>query len=319
MAISVKDRKLAVVFGGSGFIGRYVVKRLAAAGYIVRVAVRDTEAALVLKPMGGVGQIVPLYAPTSQEALVARATEGAELVVNLTGILAESKKDDFYRVHAEGAGRIARLAASSVAQRLIQVSAIGADANSPSDYAKSKAQGEAAVRAAFPRATILRPSIVFGAEDAFFNRFAAMAAISPIIPIVSGATKFQPVYVGDVADAVMAASQMDATGGVFELGGPEVKSFHDLIAYMLRIIGKSRQIIDLPLPLARFQAALLERLPGKLLTRDQIKLLQTDNIVVPGALGLSDLGIVPTPMDMIVPNYLSCYRQGGRRRSEYRT
>ncbi len=319
MGINVKGRKLAVVFGGSGFIGHYVVKRLAEAGYIVRVAVRDTESALVLKPMGAVGQIVPLYAPTGQEALVARATEGAELVVNLTGILAEAKKGDFYRVHAEGAGRIARLAASSVAQRLVHVSAIGADANSDSDYAKSKAQGEDAVRAAFPRATILRPSIVFGAEDAFFNRFAAMAALSPVIPIVSGATKFQPVYVGDVADAVMAAvTRADVAGAVFELGGPEMKSFCDLMAYMLNVIGKSRRIIDLPLPVARLQAALLERLPGKLLTRDQIKLLQTDNIVTPGALDLAALGIVPTPMAMIVPNYLSCYRQGGRRRADYR-
>ncbi|MDE8348411.1 MAG: complex I NDUFA9 subunit family protein [Acidocella sp.] len=311
--MALDKRKVAVVFGGSGFIGRYVVKRLAAQGYIVRVAVRDPQATITLKPMGDVGQIVPLYAPLNREALIARATDGAEVVVNLTGILAESKRGDFYRVHAEGAGRIARLAASSVARHVIHVSAIGANLTSESDYARSKAQGEDAVRAAFPLAVILRPSIVFGAEDAFFNRFAAMAGLSPVIPIVSGKTKFQPVYVGDVADAVLAGvNQPNAAGCTFELGGPEVKSFRELIEYMLQIIGKSRKIIDLPLGLARFQAAFLERLPGKLLTRDQIKLLQVDNVVTPGGLDLASLNIVATPMAMIVPRYLARYHQGGR-------
>ncbi|MDE8342564.1 MAG: NAD(P)H-binding protein, partial [Acidocella sp.] len=170
MAIDLGKRRVATVFGGSGFIGRYVVKRLADQGYIVRVAVRDPESALVLKPMGGVGQIVPLFAPLNREALVARATDGADVVVNLTGILAESKPGDFYKVHTEGAGRIARLAASSIAQHMVHVSAIGANTGSDSDYARSKGLGEEAVRAAFPSAIILRPSIVFGAEDAFFNR-----------------------------------------------------------------------------------------------------------------------------------------------------
>jgi NADH dehydrogenase len=318
MAIGSGKRKLAVVFGGSGFIGRYVVKRLANAGYVVRVAVRDPESAMALRPMGAVGQIVPLYAPVGHEALVARAAEGADVVVNLTGILAVARKGDFYKVHAEGAGRIARLAASSVARHLVHVSAIGADEHSSSDYAKSKAQGEAAVRAAFPRAVILRPSIVFGPEDAFFNRFAAMAGLSPIIPIVSGQTKFQPVYVADVADAVMAAiARADAAGCLFELGGPEVKSFRELIGYMLKCIGKHRRVVDLPLALAGVQAAVLERLPGKLLTRDQIKLLQHDNVVGPGALDLAALGIVATPMEMVVPQYLARYRPGGRRRPEF--
>ncbi len=318
MAIGSAKRKLAVVFGGSGFIGRYVVKRLANAGYVVRVAVRDPESAMALRPMGAVGQIVPLYAPVGHEALVARATEGADVVVNLTGILAEAKKGDFYRVHAEGAGRIARLAASSVAQQFVHISAIGANAESASDYAKSKAQGEAAVKAVFPRAVILRPSIVFGAEDAFFNRFAAMAGLSPVIPIVSGQTKFQPVYVGDVADAVMAGlTRHDAAGCLFELGGPEVKTFRELMDYMLKCIGKHRRVVDLPLGLAGLQAAVLERLPGKLLTRDQIKLLQSDNIVELGALDLAALQIVATPMDMVVPQYLARYRPGGRRRPEF--
>jgi NADH dehydrogenase len=306
-------RKVATVFGGSGFLGRYVVKRLAQRGYVVRVAVRDTEAAMFLRPMGAVGQIVPLFAPLAQEAAVARAVDGAEVVVNLTGILAEAKKGDFFRVHAEGATRIARLAASSVAQHVVHVSAIGADTGAESDYARSKGQGEEAMRAIFPRAVILRPSIVFGPEDAFFNRFAAMAQISPVIPIVSGATKFQPVHVGDVADAVIAGlAREDAAGCLFELGGPDVMSFAALIEYMLKLIGRRRMVMDLPQGLATVQAAILERLPGKLLTRDQIKLLRRDNVVADGALDLASLGIVPTPMDMIVPDYLARFRRGGK-------
>jgi len=307
-------RKVAVVFGGSGFLGRYVVKRLAAHGYIVRVAVRDVEGAMFLRPMGTVGQIVPLYAPVHEEAQVARATEGADVVINLVGILAESHKGDFTRAHAEGAGRIARLAASSTATRVIHVSAIGADSGSASLYAKSKAAGEAAVLAAFPRATILRPSIVFGAEDSFFNRFAGMAAISPVIPIVGGKTRFQPVYAGDVADAVMASLDETAMGKLFELGGPEIKTFHELIAYMLKLIERNRRIVDLPVGIANIQAQFLQRLPGKLLTTDQIKQLQKDNVVADGVPDLAALGITPTRMDLILPAYLARYRPGGRRR-----
>ena len=311
------ERKLAVVFGGSGFIGRYVVQRLAALGYVVRVAVRDVEAAMFLRPMGTPGQIVPLYAPLHQEADIARATEGAEVVVNATDILAERHKGDFLRVHAEGPGRIARLAASSAARKLIHISAIGADPQSPSLYGRSKAAGEAAVLAAFPNATILRPSIVFGAEDSFFNRFAGMAAISPVIPITGGATKFQPVYVGDVAGAALAAFG-DSSGKTYELGGPEVASFMQLIERTLKLIERKRTILDLPRGLANFQALFLERLPGKLLTQDQVKLLQRDNIVAIGSPGLADLGIIPTGMDLILPAYLARYRpSGGRRDAAY--
>ena len=198
-------RSVATVFGGSGFIGRYVVKRLAHKGFVVRVAVRDPEAALFLKTSGAVGQIVPLFASVENEATVHRAVDGAGLVVNLVGILAEGRKGDFQRVHAEGAGRVARLAAAAGVERLVHVSAIGADPGSPSAYGTSKAAGEQAVHAAFPDATILRPSIVFGPEDQFFNRFAALARLSPVMPVISGATRLQPVYVGDVADATMAA------------------------------------------------------------------------------------------------------------------
>lgn len=306
-------RKVATVFGGSGFIGRYVVKRLAAVGYVVRVAVRDPQAAMFLKPMGAVGQIVPLYAPVEQEEAVARAIEGAEIVVNLVGILAERRRGDFFAVHKNGAGRIAlRSAAAGVAQ-LVHISAIGADPGSASAYARSKGEGEQAVRSAFPGAVILRPSILFGAEDQFFNRFASLAMVSPVVPIVGGKTRFQPVYVGNVADAVLAATTQ-AAGQLVELGGPEVKTFLELIQYTLKVTERHRVIFDMPVGLARLNALFLERLPGKLLTSDQIKLLQRDNIVAEHALDLASLGIRPTPIDMIVPQYLSRYRVGGRRR-----
>ncbi|HTZ69116.1 MAG TPA: complex I NDUFA9 subunit family protein, partial [Acetobacteraceae bacterium] len=212
---------IATVIGGAGFIGRYVVKRLAATGAIVRAGGRRPDQALFLRPMGRVGQVVPLFTDVRDEASVARAVAGADVVVNLVGILAEARAGDFSRIQAEGAGRVARLAAAAGVQRLVHVSAIGAAADSPSQYGKSKAEGEAAVRAAFPGATILRPSIVFGAEDQFFNRFAALARISPVMPVIAGATRFQPVYVGDVADAVMQAlARPEAAGATYELGGP---------------------------------------------------------------------------------------------------
>jgi uncharacterized protein YbjT (DUF2867 family) len=309
----VAERKIATVFGGSGFLGRHVVQRLAGRGYIVRVAVRDTEKAMFLRTMGDPGQIVLLHAPLHQEALVARAVEGAEVVVNLVGILAERRAGDFMRAHAEGAGRVARLAASSVARHLVHVSAIGADAHGAALYARSKAAGEAAVRSAYARAVILRPSIVYGAEDHFFNRFASMAALLPVLPIVGGETKFQPVYVGDVADAVLAGLGPQTAGRVFELGGPEVRRFRELMEMMLKVIERKRMILDLPRGLAAFEAWFLERLPGRLLTRDQIRMLRTDNVVSREAPGLAELGIVPSRMDLILPAYLARYRPGGRR------
>jgi len=311
-------RSVATVFGGSGFIGRYVVKRLAAQGRVVRVAVRYPEAALFLKPMGAVGQIVPLYAPVQHEAAVHRAVEDADLVVNLVGILAERRAGDFQRIHAEGAGRVARLAAAAGVARLVQVSALGADPASPARYASSKAAGEQAVRAAFPAATILRPSVVFGAEDALFNRFATMAQRLPVMPVVAGATRFQPVYVGDVADAVMAGLLREAAaGGMYELGGPRVLSMRELLAYILAETGRHRRLMTVPMWLARLQAAVLEHLPGKLLTRDQLLMLRRDNVVAAGAPGLAELGIVPTPIDLVVPTYLRRFRPGGGRRADF--
>ncbi len=305
-------RKVATVFGGSGFIGRYVVQRLARQGYVVRAAMRDPEAASALKTMGNVGQIVRLRAPVTSPEAVARAVDEAAVVVNLVGILAERHPGDFHLVMAEGAGNVAKAAATAGATRLVHVSAIGADPASPSGYGRAKAAGEAAVLAAFPTATILRPSIVFGAEDQFFNRFARLVQPLPFMPVISGATRFQPVYVGDVADAVIAAiDRPDAAGRIFELGGPKVYTFRELLEWILRETHRKRSLIGLPHWLAWLQAGLMERLPGRLLTLDQLRMLGRDNVVAPEAAGLAALGIVPTPIDLVVPAYLRRYRPGG--------
>ncbi|HEY3847719.1 MAG TPA: complex I NDUFA9 subunit family protein [Acetobacteraceae bacterium] len=305
-------RSVATVFGGSGFIGRYVVKRLAHKGFVVRVAVRDPEAALFLKTAGAVGQIVPLFASVDNEATVHRAVEGAALAINLVGILAEGRRGDFQRIHAEGAGRVARLAAAAGVERLVHISAIGADPASPSRYGASKAAGEQAVRSAFPGATTLRPSVVFGPEDRFFNRFASLARLSPVMPVIAGATKLQPVYVGDVADAIMAAlARADAPGALYELGGPHVWSFRELLAYILKETGRHRLMLDVPMWLARLQARFLELLPGKPLTRDQLLMLSRDNVVADGVPGLPELGLVPTPVELVVPGYLRRFQPGG--------
>ncbi len=309
-------RRVSTVFGGSGFIGRYVVKRLAARGDIVRVAVPDPEGALFLKPMGAVGQVVPLYANLGNEASVARAVEGADHVVNLVGILAERHRGDFDRLQAEGPAHIARLAASSGVSRLVHISAIGADPGSASQYAASKGRGEAALLSAFPSATVLRPSLVFGAEDKFFNRFAQLAQLSPFMPVIAGDSRFQPVHVGDVADAVMAAlGRDDAAGKIYELGGPRVWRFRELLAYILKETGHRRILLDIPMGVAKLQATICEFLPGKPLTRDQLLLLSKDNVVAAGANTLQDLGLSPCPIELVVPSYLARFRSGGRRPS----
>ncbi len=311
-------RNVATVFGGSGFIGRYVVKRLAAEGHVVRVIGRDPESAQFLKTMGRVGQVVPLFGSLAQEGSVQRAVEGATVVVNLVGILAEKRAGQFDAVHAEGAGRIARLAASAGVSRLVQVSAIGADAGSPSAYGRSKAAGEAAVRAAFPAATILRPSIVFGPEDKFFNRFAQLASLSPVMPVIAGQTRFQPVYVGDVALAVQTAlAETQAQGRLYELGGPQVMTFREILAWILQQTHRDRMMATVSMRLARLMATVSSKLPGDGLTQDQLLMLGQDNVVAPGAEGLQALGITPTPIDLIVPAYLDRYRPGGHRREEY--
>jgi uncharacterized protein YbjT (DUF2867 family) len=308
-------RSVATVFGGSGFIGRYIVKRLAHKGFVVRVAVRDPEAALFLKPMGAVGQVVPLYAAIPNEPTIRRAVEGADLVVNAVGILAEHRSGDFVRIHAEGAGIVGRVAAQAGVARLVHISAIGAAPDAASRYAATKGAGEALLRQAFPEPTILRPSLVFGAEDALFNRFAAMARLLPFMPVICGDTRFQPVYVGDVADAIVAAlSRPDAAGAVYELGGPRVWRFRELLAYILDVTGRRRRMVDIPMGLARLQARIMELLPGKPLTRDQLLMLQSDNVVGPEVPGLQELGVVATPVESVVPLYLRRFQSGGGRR-----
>ena len=305
----------ATVFGGTGFIGRYVVKRLAQRGVTLSVVGRHARRGNYLQPMGDVGQIVLLDGDIGDEAFVAASVEGADLVVNLVGILAQGSKQRFDAVQHQAAGRLARQAAAAGVERFVQFSAIGADAASKSLYAKSKADGETAVRAAFPRAVILRPSIVFGPEDQFFNRFARMTRLSPFLPLIGGGkTRFQPVYVGDVADAALAAfDRPEAVGQTYELGGPRVYSFAELMRLMLREIDRPTfPLVSIPFGLATLQAAILEHLPGKLLTRDQVLMLKRDNVVAPGAKTIEDLGLTPTAPEVILQSYLERFRTGGR-------
>ena len=306
---------IATVFGGSGFLGRYIVPRLAAAGYQVRIAVRDPVAAEFLNICGNPGQILPCAASITDPDSVARVVSGASLVINLVGILAEKRAGDFHRVHAQGAESVAKAAAQAGVGRMIQISAIGADPASPSLYARSKAAGEAAVMAAFPAATILRPSLVFGPEDQFFNRFGAMAAVLPVMPVISGGSRFQPVYVGDVAAAVMAVLERDdAKGRFYELGGPKIYTFRELLAWILRVTARRRLLLPVPMAVAWLQAVVMEHLPGKPLTRDQLKLLARDN-VASDLPGLVELGIAPRSVEQIVPAQLArfCPDGGGVR------
>jgi NADH dehydrogenase len=308
-------RKVATVFGGSGFIGRYVAQRLAKQDYVVRIGTTDPDGARFLQTQGRVGQIVPLAANVTDEAAVARAVADADVVVNLVGILFERRPGDFLRLQAEGAGRVARLAMAGGARRLVHVSAIGADAASPSLYARSKGAGEAAVREAFPGATILRPSVVFGAEDQFFNRFATLASLLPFMPVVAGETRFQPVYVCDVADAVAAAMvRDDAAGRTYELGGPRVMSMREVLRFILETTRRRRPMVTLPAGLVRLQARIGEWLPTPPLTRDQLLLLERDNVAGEGMPGLRDLGVDPKAVEAVVPGYLTRFRPGGGRR-----
>ncbi|MGD9511340.1 MAG: complex I NDUFA9 subunit family protein [Geminicoccaceae bacterium] len=307
--------QVVTVFGGSGFIGRYVVEQLAARGAVVRVPSRRPERALFLKPLGAVGQIViEPWNPTASGE-VDRLLAGSQHAISLIGILHESRKGDFDRVQAGFPGEIGTAAARHRLKRVVHISAIGADASSKVAYARTKAAGEAALRAAFPHATILRPSIVFGPEDNFFNRFACMSQFLPMLPLIGGGrTRFQPVYVGDVADAVMAGlSREDVAGRTFELGGPAVYTFRELMAYLLEVTGRRRMLVSLPFGLAALQATVLELLPVPPLTRDQVEMLKRDNVVSPGTPGLAELGIGPTPLEVIVPQYLQTFALPAKR------
>ena len=315
--VARRDNTLVTVFGGSGFLGRHVVRALAKADYRIRVAVRRPELAGHLQPMGRVGQIHAVQANIRNAASVAAATQDASVVINLVGILFEGGRQSFEAVQAQGAETIARAAADRRA-RLVHVSALGADPESPSLYAQSKARAEAAVFAAVPHAVVLRPSVVFGPEDAFLNRFAALARFSPLLPLVGGGeTRFQPVYVGDVADAIAAAVQGNAMPGtVYELGGPDVRTFRELMEFLLQVIGRKRLLVPIPFALADMQAVLLQLLPNPLLTRDQVQLLRTDNIVSDVARKegrtLEALGIHPRSMAVIAPGYLWRFRRAGQ-------
>lgn len=302
------------VFGGTGFIGRHVIRRLVKRGLRVIVAARDPGRALFLKSMGDVGQIAPVACNYDRDEDITAAMRGSEVAVNLIGILFERGRQNFQALHVDFPRRLARIAAARGVRRMAHISALGADAASLAHYARSKAAGEQAVQAEFPRAVLLRPSVVFGPGDDFLNRFAAMAKYLPCLPLIGGGhTKFQPVYVGDVADAVVAALDMpEAAGRIYELGGPAIYSFRELLDYIMRATGRRRCLLNLPWGLAKFQARLLQYLPRPPLTPDQVELLKQDNIVSPGALTLTDLGISPTAMEVIAPTYLDRFRAGGR-------
>ena len=309
--------RLVTVFGGSGFVGRHIVRALAKRGFRIRVAVRRPDLAGHLQPLGMVGQIHAVQANLRYPDSVRQAVAGAEIVINCVGILYETGRQKFDSVQARGAATVAR-AAAEAGTRLIHISAIGADAESESIYARTKAAGEAAVLQEVPDAVILRPSIVFGPEDDFFNRFAGMAQMSPVLPLVGGGeTKFQPVFVGDVAEAVMAAVDGRTTpGAVYELGGPAVKSFRDLMEFVLATTQRKRLLVPLSFGLATLQAKFLQLLPKPLLTEDQVELLRHDNVVGAAAKAegrtLDGLGIHAQSVEAVVPTYLWRFRRQGQ-------
>lgn len=313
---------IVTIFGASGFIGRYVVREIAKTGARVRAAVRRPERAGFLKPMGSVGQIVPMTANIRDDSSVASAVAGADTVINLVGILQNNGPQNFSSLQAEGPARVAKAALAAGVTSFVQISAIGADSQSGSTYASTKGIGEQHVRDIFPGAHILRPSVVFGPEDDFFNKFAAMARFSPILPLIgSGTTKFQPVYVGDVADAVAAvAGDAGTAGKTYELGGPNIYTFRDLLEITLSEISRRRLLLPIPFPVAHIQAAVAELAfavptalnlgPVSPITRDQVRLLRKDNITSENFPGLGDLGITPTALDSILPTYLKRFRRG---------
>ncbi len=314
--------RLVTIYGGSGFLGRHLVRALAKRGWRIRVAVRRPELANFLQPLGMVGQIHAVQANVRFPESVASAAEDADALVNLTGILFQTGRQTFEGVQAEGARAVAEAAAKQSA-KLVHVSAIGADAKSQSAYARTKAAGEAAVKSAVPQATIFRPSILFGPEDGFFNRFAAMARIAPALPLIGGgATRFQPVFVGDVATAIvttledLALEDKAKPGMTYELGGPEVKTFRELMELMLKEIERRRLLVPIPFAVARLQAFFLELLPNPLLTRDQVILLERDNVVSAEAeregRTLKGMDISPTALAAVLPSYLGRFRKSGQ-------
>jgi NADH dehydrogenase len=301
--------KLVTLIGGGGFLGRYVAQALLKAGARVRIAQRDPRQAFFLKPLGGLGQTQFVAADVTRPETIAQAVHGADAVVNLVGVLA----GNFQGVHVAGAAAVAHAAAAAGVESLIHVSAIGADPASASAYGRSKGEGEGAVRAAFPKATILRPSIVFGQEDAFLNRFAAMIAKFPVVPVLRAPAKFQPVFVADVADAIAAAIRTPEAfaGQTCELGGPDVITMGELVRWLAKTIGRDPKIVEIPDSLG----AMIARggaLPGAPITWDQWQMLQTDNVVAPGAMGLAAFGVAATPLDAVAPDWLVRFCKAGR-------
>lgn len=323
------EARLATVFGGSGFVGRHVVRALARKGWRVRVACRRPDLAFHLQPLGDVGQIYAVQANLRYPESIAAAVRGAEAVVNLVGVLAEDGQQKFARLHVQGARDVAAAARAAGADRFVHVSAIGANGHSSSAYARTKAEGEAAVRAEIPSAIIMRPSIIFGPEDDFFNRFAAMARILPVVPLVGANTRFQPVYVGDVAQAVALAVEGEARpGATYELGGPEVKTFRELLEYTLAVTQRRRRIVPLSFASAKLMAKVTQffvklslGLFPKILsmTPDQVELLRHDNVVSNEAkaagMTLEGLGIAPRAIETIAPTYLYRFRKTGQYQS----
>lgn len=312
--------KLVTIYGGSGFVGRYIARRMAKEGWRVRVAVRRPNEALFVKPYGSVGQVEPVPCNIRDDASVRAVMHGADAVVNCVGILNRSGKNTFDAVQADGAARIARIAAEEGVANLVHISSIGADANSSAEYQRTKAAGEAAVRAAFSNAVILRPSIIFGQEDGFFNRFASMARFGPILPVVGAATRFQPVFVDDVAQAAVKGITGQAPPGTYELGGPDIETFKALMQRMLHVIRRRRLVVNMPFFIASImggafdllQTVTLGLFSNGMITRDQVRNLRQDNVVAPDARTFADLGITPTAMEAVLPEYLWRYRPSGQ-------
>ena len=303
---------VVTVFGGSGFVGRYLVSELARTGVRIRVAVRRPDRAGFLRPMGDVGQITPVAANVRDDVSVRAAVTGVDTVFNLVGILARTGPQTFQSVHVGGARRVAEAASEAGARTLVHVSAIGADPASASFYASTKGAAESAVRESFPGAVVVRPSLVIGAEDDFFNRFAVLARLLPALPLIGGgSTRFQPVYVRDLARALSTVGSFsEQPHALFEIGGPRVFTFRELMEILLEEIGRKRLLVPIPFALASFKAALIDWLPGAPITRDQVRLLRHDNVVSGEHPGLAELGIEPVSLEGVVPGYLRRYRRG---------
>ena len=331
------EQPVITVFGGSGFLGRSLIKRLARAGYSVRVAVRDTEAALPVKVLGDTGQVVPWPADINRPDQVAAAVDGADMVVNLVGILFKTGRQGFFDIHEKGAETVATAAHAAGAKRLVHISALGAEEDSPSQYGRSKAAGVKAVLAVFPGATIVRPGVIFGPDDNFFNLFAGLTRLTWVLPVFGcplmpdiklfpkgglvdidlygdGGTRMQPVYVGDVADAIANILSDPATAGqTYDLGGPTVYSFKEIMDLLLAVTGRTRFLAPLPFGLAKFSAWFLEFWPKPLLTPDQVESLKRDNVVSGENPGFKELGIAPAAAEAILPTYLHRFRTPARR------